>query len=514
MLAHSTQVNESKALVSPRFGAAHRIATRSQELLPLMQEYGLALTFSEPSESGLCIADATRNPTSAFKIRGALAKVIEVHRSGQDTVITASAGNHGAGVARAAELLGMQAIIYVPENAPQVKVRKIESFGGTVIKVGCSFDESLAHSKHDVRLRDGRASFVHPFDDLTVVAGQGTIGLEILEYVERVARQRPFERVRLFVPVGGGGLLAGIASSVKTLWKAGLPRPEIVGVIDESSPAALLGTFFGRPVCAMPDTIADGTKVAMIGGSFLSVSQLVDYMILVRHDEIVSAMRHHELETLTQIEGAGALALAGESVARDLKLFNGSGKTLSIALISGRNVDPETFHKEVTGDARLDTNLHVRQAFDVKIPEREGELLHFLQTVQRFNIASLSYKQRPGESTGRLMVEFELSRSAIADLTGAISRSFPGSKQTGEAGVRLHRVGAPVANEYHDQLIILDDRPGSFLRCVEKFSAAGSFGSVGFLFYRKPADIGHPAQVVLGRSLPPPLHIAPNTAID
>lgn len=180
-----------------------------------MQEYGLALTFSEPSESGHCIADATRNPTSAFKIRGALAKVLEVHRSGQDTVITASAGNHGAGVARAAELLGMQAIIYVPENAPQVKVRKIESFGGTVIKVGCSFDESLANSKHDVRLRDGRASFVHPFDDLTVVAGQGTIGLEILEYVERVARQRPFERVRLFVPVGGGGFLPALRAPLK-----------------------------------------------------------------------------------------------------------------------------------------------------------------------------------------------------------------------------------------------------------------------------------------------------------
>lgn len=496
--AHSAPLHIGPQAVAPKSGVALRLASTSQELMSLMAEHDIRSQFSAVGENGLCVVDATRNPTNAYKIRGALAGVAHAKVSGKGAVVTASAGNHGAGVACAAKALGLAARVYVPVTAPKAKVDKIEGFGATVVKVGNSFDEALRHAMLDERRQERQGTFVHPFNDIMVAAGQGTIGLEMLAHVEKLRKEHSFEHVRIFLPVGGGGLLAGVASAVKTLWDPAYPQPEIVGVIDESSPAALLGTLFGRPVAAAPDTIAQGAMVALVGEIFLSVSQLVDYIVLVRHDSIVSAMREYERSTFTQLEGAGALALAGEAQARRYELFERSSSTLSLALVSGRNVDPCSFHKAVTSDSRLDISSHTRRAFDVRVPEREGELLHFLRAVKNFNIASLTYKQRPGTDTGSLRVEFEVPRASVLDLHRAIENHFPGSCCLEEGEEMVYRVGQPVAAEYRETLLTLDDRPGSFLEYVERLSLSGFFGSVGFLFYRKPADVGRAAQVVLG----------------
>ncbi len=499
MLSHRSHPPQREPQgIAPKSGTAFRLAELSRSLMPLMAQHDILTRFAATSEGGLCVADATRNPTNAYKIRGALARVSAAQSEGKKIVVTASAGNHGAGVACAAQALGMEARVYVPESAPQVKVNTIRGFGATVLQEGSTFDESLCYARRDQHLLAGRGALVHPFDDLLVAAGQGTIGLEMLAHIEQLRKERAFDKVRIFLPVGGGGLLAGVASVMKMLWDPRHPHPEIVGVIDESAPAALLGILFGRPVAAAPDTIADGTKVALIGDTFLSVSHLVDYMMLVRHDSIVSAMRRHERETFTKLEGAGALALAGEAQARKHKLFSHPERTLSIALITGRNIDPCLFHEAVTGEARLDIASHARQAFDVRIPEREGELLHFLQTVKSFNIASLTYKQRPGAAAARLQAEFEVPRDALGSLQRAIFADFPGSHRLEEGEEMLYPIGEPVAQEYHDELIALDDKPGAFLECVERLSKAGAFGSVGFLFYRKPPYAGKTAQVVLG----------------
>ena len=476
-----------------------RIAKLAQDLLPLMRRHDLDIRVSEARARSVCVVDTTENPTQAYKIRGALAAVSEAQQLGKQIVITASAGNHGAGVAYAAKLLGLRALIYVPENAPEVKVDKIQRFGATVVKAGSCFDEALALASDDFRLASGEGAFVHPFDDVRVAAGQGTIGLQILEKLHQLSDRSPNERFRIFLPVGGGGLVAGVASTVKSLWNGRGQPPEIVGVIDESSPAALLGTLFGRPVCAIPDTIADGTKVAVIGSTFLSVAHCIDHIMLVQHDEIVAAMRRYERESLVKLEAAGALALAGEAVARKHNLFGDSHVSLHMAVVTGRNIDPATFHREVTNDLRLDLALVARQAFDIEVPEREGELLHFLRTVRSFNIASLTYKQRPGTSSGTVRAEFEVARSEYNQLEKAILRDFPGSRKLIEGEEGLYRIGKPVAREFRDELITLDDTPGSFLRCIEELSVSGSFGAVGFLFYRKPAYVGRQAQVVLGR---------------
>ena len=476
-----------------------KLAELSELLMPLIRENGLAVDFLPALSGGLYIADASRNPTNAYKVRGALVSAHTAQQEGKEFLVTASAGNHGAGIAYAAQLRGMKARVYVPENAPHIKVQKIEGFGAEVIKAGGTFDECLAYARRDLDVRSAKGKFVHPFDDAIVAAGQGTIGIELLERAKQLVAATETDVVRVFLPIGGGGLMAGVASAMKTRWPDDLPKLEIVGVIDESAPASLLATLFGRPVRVLPNTIADGTKVALVGETFLSVSNLVDYLMLVPHDSIVSAMRRYEMQTLSRVEGAGALALAGEALTRSYNLFDDAKSPISFAVVTGRNVDATTYHDTVTATPRLNLDSHLRQGFDVRVEERQGELLHFLKTVQGYNIASLTYKQRPGTKTGHLLVEFEVETKAVAPLERALKEHFPGSRRQDPGEQMLYEVGRPVAHKCKEELITLDDKPGAFLRCVEELTREGRFGSVGFLFYRKPPLDGAFAQVVIGR---------------
>jgi len=476
-----------------------KLAALSEHLAPLMIANGLKVDLQPGAHDDLLIGDVTGNPTKAYKVRGALASADAAKREGQDLLVTASAGNHGAGIAYAARLLGLRARVYVPTTAPGAKVQIIEGFGAEVIKVGSSFDESLARARQDADVRLSRGKFVHPFDDLIVAAGQGTIGVELLESLSASLATKPVDIVRIFLPIGGGGLMAGVASVMKTRWQTTHPKLEIVGVIDESAPASLLATLFGRPVRVAPNTIADGTRVALVGETFLSVSHLIDKLILVPHDAIVSAMRSYESHTGTRLEPSGALALAGEQVARNEKLFGTRAVTTSVALVTGRNFDVVTYQDTLKAAPRLNLDSHLRQGFDVLIEERPGELLRFLRTVRDYNIASLTYKQRPGTRAGHLRVEFELETSAVNSVERLLGRSFPGSRRLQPGEHMLYEVGRPVAHKFKEDLVTLTDEPGSFLRCVEQLSHEGSVGSVGFLFYRKPAHDGALAQVVIGR---------------
>lgn len=476
-----------------------KIVTLSQDLLPLMREHNLGVDFRQGSYDSLLIADVTGNPTKAYKLRGALASADAAVKNGKDLLVTASAGNHGAGVAFAARLKGIAARVYVPTLAPAAKVQKIEEFGAKVVKIGENFDETLAHARADSDVRSGRGIFVHPFDDLTVAAGQGTIGFYLLDKVKSSLLNRAADVVRVFLPIGGGGLIAGVASVMKTQWHAEFPKLEIVGVVDESAPASLMATLFGRPVRVVPNTIADGTRVAMVGETFLSVSHLVDRLMLVPHDEIVSAMRSYELLTDSRLEPSGALALAGERAARVSRIFGEKQRELNFALVTGRNFDVATYEAALADPPRLNAVSHVRQGFDVVIKERPGELLHFLQTVKDFKFASLTYKQQPTTKTGHLRVEFEIATGEVDTVHQVLESNFPGSRHLMPGEQMAYQVGQPVAQEFKEELITLTDAPTSFLQHVEKLTSEGTFGSVGFLFYRKPAHAGALAQVVIGR---------------
>lgn len=479
---------------------AHELTILSQKLRPIMERARLALSFSKLSSAHVVVADATQNPTSAYKIRGALAALSIARGQGAHSVWTASAGNHGAGVAYAAKLLGMSATIYVPESAPQVKVGKIEHFGATVIRAGSTFEECLSYATADQRERPDKTRFVHPFDDLAVAAGQGTIGLELLEHAALLCTQENFSTIRIFLPIGGGGLAAGVASAVKTLWPACLPRPEIVGVIDEGSPAAMLGMSFGRPVQAVPYTIADGTKVARVGATFLDVAHLVDTVMLVPHDALVETMRTFHDATGRMLEPSGALALTAERLSRYHNLFGDAGEALSLPIISGTNVDPDTFTNTVSTPPRINTDSHMRCGYDVRIPERSGQLLHFLHMAKPFNIASLTYTQKTGAPFGTLRAEFELPRNQRVHLRAALDATFPGSSELSDGEQMLFSRTSPIASVYRDDVITLRDTPGSFRTYIEEMSAEGSLASVGFLYYRKPSTPGSLGQVVIGRS--------------
>jgi threonine dehydratase len=477
---------------------AEILACKAKQYQSLLAEHGIAMRFSKISSEGVCIGDATRNPTGAYKVRGALAGAFEAREAHTSAVVAASAGNHGAGLALAARLMGLNAIVYVPENAPEVKVNKIADFGAQVVRVGKNFDETLCFARRDPAVVAGNARFVHAFNDYTVAAGQGTIGLEILEHCEPLVRSGQFSKLRVFLPIGGGGLAAGVSSVLKTLWPADLPAPEIVGVVDEGSPAALLGLLFGRPIRADSHTIADGTRVALVGDVLLGVEDCVDHLLSVPHDEIVTAMKYYERKTGERIEGAGALGIAGEWASRRCGLFAGDEKVLSLPLLTGRNVDPDSFQATTKAALRLDPEQVVRKAFDVAVPEVSGELLRVLRVVQNYNIAGLTYKQKEGTRSGTLRVEFEIAPSAQKHLEIELAKHFPGTQALKDGAQMLHDVGRPVAEDYAERSVSLDDKPGEFLRYVEAMSSSRGLGEVGFLFYRKPPLADLKAQVIIG----------------
>lgn len=400
----------------------------------------------------------------------------------------------------AAQLLGLRATVYVPVTAPEIKVKKIEGFGAEVVRTGSGFDECLANARQEQAVAASNSTFVHPFDDYTVAAGQGTLGIELFEHLSSTLKTQRVHAVRVFVPIGGGGLIAGIASTLRELWHAHLPQLQIIGVVDESSPASLVGTLFGRPVRAFPDTIADGTRVAQVGETFLSVCRLVDFIMPVPHDAIVTTMRQYHERTGEILEPSGALALAGEALTRRYSLLPQMRSSLQYAVVSGRNVDQATFESVVSKPARRSEFAQSRLGYQIHIPERDGELLRLLNAVRDFNIASLTYKQRSSTSHGALQVHFEVPHASAIALHDRLVADFPGSRPLSSVRSLLLPVDEPVAEQFQDDLITLEDRPGSFANYVQGLNDAQTLGSVGFLFYRQPSQPGARAQVIVGRA--------------
>ena len=264
--------------------------------------------------------------TGAFKIRGALNFMTSQPREAlKRGVITASAGNHAQGVAYAADLLGVPAVIYMPEQTPLIKVFETRELGAEVILIGRNFDEACQAAREAEQERG--LLFVHPFDDPLVMAGQGTIGLEILAELPDVAN--------ILVPVGGGGLIAGVATAVKESH----PHVRIIAVESVSAPSLHYslqhGSILESPVRA---TLADGIAVKKPGANtFPIIRRLVNDSVLVEEEEIALAIVALLERTKLLVEGAGAVTLAA--------LLNGrvpgiSGKT--VCLLSGGNTDVKT----------------------------------------------------------------------------------------------------------------------------------------------------------------------------
>ena len=282
-------------------------------------------------------------PTFSFKIRGAYNKLVQLSDAEKARgVVTASAGNHAQGVALAARALGIQARIVMPCSTPQLKVLGVRSRGADAVLHGESFPFALAYALQ--LAKTSGCTFVSPFDDPQVIAGQGTVAMEIL-------RQQQGALDAIFVPVGGGGLIAGIAAYVKYL----RPEVRIIGVEPEGSACLLAAMCAGeRVVLPTVDGFADGTAVAQIGAyGFEICRDWVDEVITVSNDELCSAIKLIYDDTRSITEPSGALAVAG--IRKYVERERGRGETL-VAINSGANINFDSLRhvaERVVASARL-----------------------------------------------------------------------------------------------------------------------------------------------------------------
>ncbi|UFS72497.1 threonine ammonia-lyase [Geomonas sp. RF6] len=282
--------------------------------------------FSEKLHLPLYLKCENLQRTGSFKIRGALnfmtSQPPEALAGG---VVTASAGNHAQGVAFAAQLLAVPAIIYMPESTPPQKVFSTREYGAEVVLAGRNFDEACSAALGAAR--DRGALFVHAFDDELIMAGQGTIGLELLTQLPDIAN--------VLIPIGGGGLISGIATAIKKT----NPQVRIIGVEAAAAPSMLLSLKKGE-VTTVPlhASLADGIAIKTVGQrTFPVVQALVDEVVMVGEEEIAQAIVALLERAKLMVEGAGAVGLAALMAGKVKRL---EGKT--VVLLSGGNIDVKT----------------------------------------------------------------------------------------------------------------------------------------------------------------------------
>ncbi len=315
-------------------------------------------------------------PVFSFKLRGAYNKMANLPAAKlAKGVIAASAGNHAQGVALAAQKLGCRAVIVMPVTAPKIKVDAVAARGAEVVLHGDSYTEAYRHAMQLKRRRG--LTFVHPFDDPDVIAGQGTIGMEILRQTSR-----PIHAV--FVAVGGGGLIAGIAAYIKRL----RPSVRVIGVEPVDSDAMTRSLKAGRRVVLEHvGLFADAVAVKQVGKeTFRLAKELVDEMVLVDTDEMCAAIKDVFEDTRVVLEPAGALAIAGAKawVAR----HGVRGKTL-VAVACGANIN---FDRLRFVAERAEVGEHREAVLAVTLPERRGSFRRFCRALGGRNITEFNYR--------------------------------------------------------------------------------------------------------------------------
>jgi len=317
-------------------------------------------------------------PVFSFKLRGAYNKLLNLTEQQLSTgVVAASAGNHAQGLALAAKKMGVKATIVMPRTTPRIKVDAVRSRGAKVLLVGDNYDAAAAHA--DQLVAEQGLTYIHPFDDPDVIAGQGTIGMEIL-------RQLPeqLELDAIFIAVGGGGLCAGIAAYVKQL------RPEIKIIAVESDDAACLDAAIKadrRVRLKQVGIFADGTAVAQIGKeTFRLLKELVDEVITVSTDEICAAIKDVYNDTRAICEPSGALGTAG--LKKYVETHGVENQTL-LSVQCGANID---FDRLRYISERTEIGEKREAVLAVTIDEKPGSFQGFCRALGRHGISEFNYR--------------------------------------------------------------------------------------------------------------------------
>lgn len=424
----------------------------------------------------------------SFKLRGAynrIAGLSEAERAAG--VIAASAGNHAQGVALAARKLGVKALIAMPVTTPSIKIESVRHYGAHIKLIGDAYDEAYtwaaAHAEEKGML------FIHPYDDPVVIAGQGTVGLEILQ-------DHPGSIHAIFVPVGGGGLIAGVALAVKAL------RPEIriIGVEPDEAPCMYEALRLGRRV-KLPQVgiFADGVAVRQAGKEpFRVARQHVDEVITVTTDEICAAMKDIFDDCRAVVEPAGALGVAG--IKKYVETGGLQGQCL-VAINSGSNVNFDRL-RHVAERAEVGEQREALLA--VTIPEQPGSFRRFCRAIGRRGITEFNYRYADASKAhvfaGVQLQDGERERHAlIAELR---DQGYPVEDMTDSEIAKLHirhMVGGRVPGLDNELLFRFQfpERPGALLKFL---SSMGRRWNISLFHYRNHgADYG---RVLVGVQVP------------
>jgi threonine dehydratase len=447
----------------------------------------LAPTLSRRLHNRVLLKREDQQPVFSFKLRGAYNKMAHLTPAQRAKgVIAASAGNHAQGVALAAQKLGCRATIVMPVTTPHIKIAAVEARGAKVVLHGDSYSD--AYGKAQALQKSSNATFVHPYDDPDVIAGQGTVGMEILRQC-----QGPIEAI--FVAVGGGGLISGIAAYVKRV------RPEVlvIGVEPVDSDAMTRSLGAGRRV-TLPHVglFADGVAVRQVGKETFRLAKMyVDDMVRVDTDAICAAIKDVFEDTRSILEPAGALAVAGMKAwcerhrVRDRTL-------VAIACGANMNFDRLRFVAERAelGEAR-------EAIFAVSIPERPGSFREFCALLGNRSVTEFNYRFADAK-TAHLFVGVEVAnRHETRELLAAFHRHrIQAFDLTDNEMAKLHvrhLVGGH-APEARDEILYrfeFPERPGALMRFLNSMSAGWN---ISLFHYRNHgADYG---RVLVGMQVP------------
>ncbi len=411
-------------------------------------------------------------PVFSFKLRGAYNKMVQLSSEERARgVIAASAGNHAQGVALSAGRLGLEALIVMPKTTPDIKVAAVEARGAKTELHGNTYDDAYQHAR---KLAEERGlTFVHPYDDPDVIAGQGTIAMEIL-------RQHSGRIDAIFVPVGGGGLIAGVASYIKYLH----PETRVIGVEPEDAPCLHHALEAGeRVVLEQVGIFADGVAVRQVGEEpFRIARKYVDEVVLVTTDEICAAIKDIFEDTRSITEPAGALAVAG--MKKYVEREGCSGQDL-VAIDSGANINFDRL-RHVAERSELGERREALLA--VTIPERPGSFRQFCETLGQRSITEFNYRYSD-RNDAHVFAGIQMAQGRDKEKNELIDRlrqnEYPVVDMTDNEMAKLHvryMVGGRATVE-NERLIRFEfpERPGALLRFLDHL---GQHWNISLFHYR------------------------------
>ena len=454
-----------------------------------------------PLQSAPVLSAMTRNkcflkredlqPVFSFKIRGAYNKIAQLSREQLARgIVACSAGNHAQGVALSAVTLGTDAIIIMPTATPSIKVDAVRKFGGTVRLHGQNYDEAQAEAMRLVE--EEERTLIHPFDDPLVIAGQGTIGMEILKGMTG----KPLHAI--FVCCGGGGMLAGIAAYVKRV------RPGVLVIGVEAEDAAGMTVSLEKGKLTSLDTVgifADGAAVKTVGAeTFRICNELVDDMVTVSTDEICAAIKDGFMDTRCVLEPAGALAIAG--MKKYAQLTNLRDQTF-VATASGANMDFDRL-RFVSERADLSETL-----LSAVIPERPGSFRALMTTIEPRNVTEFSYRHSEHEQAVIYLGFQARGPDDVESVTQAMtSDGIEVCDLTSNELAKAHaRYLAGGRSQCENELLFrfeFPERPGALTNFLDSLNAGDPTWNVSLFHYRNHgADIG---RVLVGLQVPADQH--------